>query len=113
MSGAVSSMQYGLSLPSPSSPTAGRRTYWQEALIDHCRNTRMTPPVFNIVSDRRGGRTAWSSSVTIGAQQIPARFWYDGQNVDNAKEDAAEVALQQLGVQSPTPSARQPWSGPN
>lgn len=27
---------------------------------------------------------------------VPARFWYDGQYVDKAKEDAAEVALQRL-----------------
>jgi len=34
--------------------------------------------------------------VTIEGQHIAARFWYDGQYVNNAKEDAAEVALQQL-----------------
>ncbi len=56
-------------------------------------------PIFSIVSDRRGGRTAWSSTVTISGQHvIQARFWYDGQYVNNAKEDAAEVALQQLMV---------------
>lgn len=50
-----------------------------------------------------GGRTAWSCVVTIsGAGQIPARFWYDGQYVNNAREDAAERALQALGV-IPTP----------
>lgn len=31
-----------------------------------------------------------------GHQVIQARYWYDGQYVNNAKEDAAEVALQQL-----------------
>lgn len=57
----------------------------------------MQTPIFNIVSDRRGGRTAWSSTVTISGQHIiQARYWYDGQYVNNAKEDAAEVALQQL-----------------
>ncbi|OMP87203.1 hypothetical protein BK809_0007289 [Diplodia seriata] len=44
----------------------------------------------------QGGRTAWSSSVHIGNLTVPARFWYDGQYVDKAKEDAAEVALQRL-----------------
>lgn len=53
--------------------------------------------MFNILSDRRGGRTAWSCTVTIPGQRlVQARFWYDGQYVSNAKEDAAEVALQQL-----------------
>lgn len=31
-----------------------------------------------------------------GQRLVQARFWYDGQYVSNAKEDAAEVALQQL-----------------
>ncbi|KAI9780596.1 MAG: hypothetical protein M1816_002816 [Peltula sp. TS41687] len=76
---------------------------WQERLQDHCRATQLNPPVFNIVSDRRGGRTAWSSTVTIEGQSIAARYWYDGQYLNNAKEDAAEVALQQLRA-IPTPS---------
>jgi len=58
--------------------------------------------VWSIVSDRRGGRTAWSAKVLIEGHEIAARYWYDGQYVNNAKEDAAEVALQQLQViQSP------------
>ncbi|KAI4211794.1 MAG: hypothetical protein LQ351_005435 [Letrouitia transgressa] len=70
---------------------------WQDRLQDHCARLRLPSPVFNIVSDRRGGRTAWSSTVAIsGHHTIQARFWYDGQYVNNAKEDAAEVALQQL-----------------
>lgn len=53
--------------------------------------------MFTILSDRRGGRTAWSCTVTIPGQRlVQARFWYDGQYVSNAKEDAAEVALQHL-----------------
>jgi hypothetical protein len=49
-----------------------------------------------------GGRTAWSSTVTIPSansasqQVVQARYWYDGQYVHNAKEDAAEVALRLL-----------------
>lgn len=46
-----------------------------------------------------GGRTAWSSTVTIQGQNIAARFWYDGQYINNAKEDAAEVALMKLNSQ--------------
>lgn len=45
-----------------------------------------------------GGRTAWSCAVVIGGSKVTARFWYDGQFVNNAKEDAAEVALIQLKV---------------
>ena len=42
-----------------------------------------------------GGRTAWSATVNVASlqQRFSARFWYDGQYVNNAKEDAAEVAL--------------------
>lgn len=51
-----------------------------------------------------GGRTAWSCVVTVQGANFPARFWYDGQYVNNAREDAAEKALQTLGViASPPP----------
>ncbi|KAJ6161295.1 hypothetical protein N7470_004691 [Penicillium chermesinum] len=46
-----------------------------------------------------GGRTAWSSTVTVQGQNIAARYWYDGQYINNAKEDAAEVALKILNQQ--------------
>ncbi|KAL8782763.1 MAG: hypothetical protein Q9195_009578 [Heterodermia aff. obscurata] len=83
-------------VPEPS-PTGPRSSSWQDKLQDYCRRTQKCSPVFNIVTDRRAGRTAWSSTVTIeGNQVIVARFWYDGQHVNKAKEDAAEVALQQL-----------------
>lgn len=44
--------------------------------------------------------------MTVGAQTIQARFWYDGQYVNNAREDAAERALQAFG-QLPTPQGPQ------
>ncbi|KAK4100518.1 hypothetical protein N658DRAFT_427482, partial [Parathielavia hyrcaniae] len=59
-----------------------------------CQTRKIGSPAFQIVSDRRGGRTAWSSQVTIHGKTYSARFWYDGKNLNNAKEDAAEVALQ-------------------
>ncbi|TVY29417.1 hypothetical protein LHYA1_G001812 [Lachnellula hyalina] len=49
-----------------------------------------------------GGRTAWSSTVTVQGQHISARYWYDGQYVHNAKEDAAEVALKHLNGSTPS-----------
>jgi len=58
----------------------------------------MAPPVYSLFSDRRGGRTAWSSSVAIGQTVVNARFFYDGNNIENSREDAAEVALQSLGI---------------
>jgi hypothetical protein len=54
-----------------------------------------------------GGRTAWSSTVTVQGQNIAARYWYDGQYINNAKEDAAEVALMRLSQQPRAPSAFQ------
>ncbi|KAK6433496.1 hypothetical protein LTR95_010331, partial [Oleoguttula sp. CCFEE 5521] len=53
------------------------------------------------------GRTAWSCQVSVGGQNIQARFWYDGQYVNNAREDAAECALQFFG-QLPSPQGPQP-----
>ncbi|KAL1996351.1 hypothetical protein VTN49DRAFT_116 [Thermomyces lanuginosus] len=83
-----------------------RRINWQEQLRDYCRKTRLPEPVFELVSDRRGGRTAWSSSVKIGQNaKFCARFFYDGDYLDNAKEDAAEVALMQLSSQYHQPTA--------
>ena len=52
---------------------------------------------------KSGGRTAWSCTVNIGGQHIAARYWYDGQYVNNAREDAAERALQALGQMPATP----------
>jgi len=69
---------------------------WQEELAAECRKLRLPTPQFNIVSDRRGGRTAWSATVTIHGQNLAARYWYDGQYIHNAKEDAAEVACTKL-----------------
>ncbi|KAI9044235.1 double-stranded RNA binding motif domain-containing protein [Aspergillus affinis] len=83
---------------SPGSP----RLSWQEQLQEHCRRAKIGAPVFNIMSERRGGRTAWSSTVSINGQTIAARMWYDGQYINNAKEDVAEVALKHLN-QTPSP----------
>ncbi|KAL2135089.1 hypothetical protein VTI74DRAFT_9799 [Chaetomium olivicolor] len=77
---------------------------WQDKLEDACREWNINAPVFQIVSDRRGGRTAWSSTVTVYGAVHSARFWYDGKNLNNAKEDAAEVALQWLN-QSSSPAS--------
>lgn len=60
-----------------------------------------------------GGRTAWSCIANVAGFEVQARFWYDGQYVNNAREDAAQVALQKLNVlpSPPTPFAatqRQP-----
>ncbi|KAK4044282.1 hypothetical protein C8A01DRAFT_31598 [Parachaetomium inaequale] len=82
---------------------------WQDKLEDACREVNIAAPIFQIVSDRRGGRTAWSSTVTVYGQAHSARFWYDGKNLHNAKEDAAEVALQWLG--QPTGSSASAGSG--
>ncbi|KAL1954568.1 hypothetical protein VTO42DRAFT_1043 [Malbranchea cinnamomea] len=82
------------------SRTNGVRRSWQEKLQDHCKLAQLQAPVFNLVSDRRGGRTAWSSTVTIhGRGTFKARYFYDGKYINNAREDAAEVALAILNSQ--------------
>lgn len=89
---------------------------WQQRLQEACNNNGYRQPVFQIASDRRGGRTAWSSTVEVQGLTIPARFWYDGQYIHNAKEDAAEVALQRIDsgwVQQQTTAAQQNWQGYN
>ncbi|KAF2864405.1 hypothetical protein K470DRAFT_267254 [Piedraia hortae CBS 480.64] len=71
-------------------------------LTEFCRASGYLAPIFQIVSDRRGGRTAWSCTVQVGPHFFEARHWYDGQYVHNAREDAAERALQAFG-QLPVP----------
>jgi hypothetical protein len=93
---------------------------WLTLLLkDACREYQIAAPVFQIVSDRRGelpsgitymssmlthigGRTAWSSRVTVHGSVHNARFWYDGKNLNNAKEDAAEVAYNWLSGSNPS-----------
>ncbi|ATY66902.1 hypothetical protein A9K55_000695 [Cordyceps militaris] len=61
-----------------------------------------------------GGRTAWSSRVTVQGKVLSARFWYDGRNLNNAKEDAAECAVNWLTSNTgPTTSttASSTWTG--
>lgn len=79
-------------------------TPWQDRLEEACRDNNFPSPQFELVSDRRGGRTAWSSRVMVKGQVFQARFWYDGKNLNNAKEDAAELALHYV---SSSPSS--PW----
>jgi hypothetical protein len=43
-----------------------------------------------------GGRTAWSCIVKVCGTPVKAKFWYDGRNLNNAKEDAAQAALDWL-----------------
>ncbi|OKO99194.1 hypothetical protein PENSUB_8581 [Penicillium subrubescens] len=69
-----------MSMPnSPQGSSTAGRPSWQEQL--------------------QGGRTAWSSNLTIQGEIISARYWYDGQYINNAKEDAAEVAVKKLNEQ--------------
>ncbi|KAF2035239.1 hypothetical protein EK21DRAFT_107363 [Setomelanomma holmii] len=78
---------------------------WTQRLREHCQARGLTEPTYQDVSDRRGGRTAWSTVTTINGVHYPARFWYDGDYVAQAKEDSAEIALRTLTgtLQSPNP----------
>jgi hypothetical protein len=69
---------------------------WQTHLEVVCQSISIEAPVFQDFSDRRGGRTAWSSTVTVYGRDVPSRFWYDGKNINNAREDAAECAVKWL-----------------
>ncbi|KLJ12119.1 hypothetical protein EMPG_12764 [Blastomyces silverae] len=72
-----------------------QRITWQEKLQGPTMSlTIETLPHYS------SGRTAWSSTVTIQGSIFAARYFYDGQNTNNAKEDAAEVALTALRSQA-------------
>ncbi|KAF2671543.1 hypothetical protein BT63DRAFT_453939 [Microthyrium microscopicum] len=90
-----------MSDPSPSTQQqvdSDRRAIgpWQTWLEQFCGNNGLRPPVYSIASDRRGGRTAWSAAVEVNGAPYLARYWYDGNFITNAKEDAAQVALERL-----------------
>ena len=72
----------------------------KDQLDNLCRARRLSPPQYTMLSDRRGGRTAWSCQLILLSKVILARFWYDGTNSLSAVEDAAQQALQFLGTQS-------------
>ncbi|EFX04068.1 hypothetical protein CMQ_996 [Grosmannia clavigera kw1407] len=87
-------------------------TSWQNKLFEACQGCNIDPPSFEIFSDRRGGRTAWTSRVLVYGSTFEARFWYDGKNIDNAREDAAEQAVTWLtggGSISSSPLTSQSW----
>lgn len=73
-----------------------QRESWSKRLRDHCAVRQLAVPTWTDVSDRRGGRTAWSSRVTVNGVEIQGRYWYDLQYIERAREDAAEMALRYL-----------------
>ncbi|OXV08018.1 hypothetical protein Egran_04218 [Elaphomyces granulatus] len=77
-------------LPNPS-PRRPKQTCKQPVFI--------LPSHILLGSTNSCGRTAWSSTVTIQGRNIAARYWYDGDYINNAKEDAAEVAIMQINPQ--------------
>ncbi|KAF1926493.1 uncharacterized protein M421DRAFT_7096 [Didymella exigua CBS 183.55] len=82
---------------------------WTHQLKQYCQAEGLGDVVYQDVSDRRGGRTAWSTIAVINNTQYPARFWYDGSRIEQAKEDAAEIALCNLkkSLERQRPSASQ------
>ncbi|KAF2877634.1 hypothetical protein BDV95DRAFT_535348 [Massariosphaeria phaeospora] len=76
---------------------AAQTAPWSTRLREHCQVRQLGEPSWQDISDRRGGRTAWSSVVALpGGTTYPARFWYDGAYMEQAREDAAEMALRHL-----------------
>ncbi|KAK4249578.1 hypothetical protein C7999DRAFT_30004 [Corynascus novoguineensis] len=82
---------------------------WQDKLENFCFENNIQPPLYLVVSDTRGGRTAWSSLLSFGNDWIfQARFWYDGNNINNAREDVAEVTLKFFRSSIPLSPASSP-----
>ncbi|KAG2421820.1 hypothetical protein HFD88_005796 [Aspergillus terreus] len=87
-----------------SAPSSSLSDYWQRELQAHCQKIGLPAPVFHIISDRRGGRTAWSSFVELKVANVSSPYWFDGEYTNNAKEAAAEAALKWLQNPSMTPT---------
>ncbi|KAH6612033.1 hypothetical protein C7974DRAFT_406883 [Boeremia exigua] len=84
---------------------------WTYRLQEYCQAEKLGEIMYQDVSDRRGGRTAWSTIAVVNGIHYQARFWYDGARMQQAKEDAAEIALRQItgctDPKSQPPSASQ------
>jgi hypothetical protein len=66
---------------------------WQARLLDILQSQKVE---FQVYSDRRGGRTAWSAKIIVDGCEFKARYWYDGNFINNAYEDVAEVVVKIL-----------------
>ncbi|KAF2681619.1 hypothetical protein K458DRAFT_273429, partial [Lentithecium fluviatile CBS 122367] len=73
---------------------------WSERLREHCRAHHFKNPAWRAISELRGRRTAWTAVVDLGGQSYPARFWYDIVYLEQAMEDASEVAWKVLVQES-------------
>ncbi|KAA8903086.1 hypothetical protein FN846DRAFT_908233 [Sphaerosporella brunnea] len=94
----MSSSPSAPSSSAPGSPTPQKETpSWQERLAAACECNNLPTPKFNLMSDRRGGRTAWKGVVYVaGYKALIGRFYFDGHY--NAQEDAAELMLKDLDI---------------
>ncbi|KAL5333185.1 hypothetical protein BJX70DRAFT_78432 [Aspergillus crustosus] len=84
---------------------------WRLRLELYCKKVGAEEPKYNTFSDRRGGRTAWSCHVSAHGHSFAARYWFDGDFVQNAMEDAAEVALKSLDPAACQTPSRLPLLG--
>ncbi|EMD63124.1 hypothetical protein GGP41_005148 [Bipolaris sorokiniana] len=83
---------------------------WSQRLREHCLVRGIPEPTYTDLSDRRGGRTAWTTMVSVSGTNYQARFWYDGDYLSQAKEDCSEVALRTItgyvnSAQTPPPAS--------
>ncbi|KAL4932303.1 uncharacterized protein BDV17DRAFT_287831 [Aspergillus undulatus] len=84
---------------------------WRLRLEVYCTKNGLPEPKYNTFSDRRGGRTAWSCHVIAKGRTFAARYWFDGDYVQNAMEDAAEVALKEIDREARQQSSQGPPLG--
>ncbi|KAF2733030.1 hypothetical protein EJ04DRAFT_298764 [Polyplosphaeria fusca] len=81
-----------------------QRETWRQKLRTLCDRSGWSEPTFQDVSDRRGGRTAWSCVAVVQGTHYSARFWYDGQYADQSREDASEMAWRTITGNLTTPA---------
>ncbi|KAF2746389.1 hypothetical protein M011DRAFT_468860 [Sporormia fimetaria CBS 119925] len=69
---------------------------WRDLLKAHCAVRGLPEPRLQDVSDRRGGRTAWTCRAEFNGTVINALYHYELQRLEQAREDAAEQAVRYL-----------------
>ena len=68
----------------------------EQQLAVFCLQRDIDLPPYSMLTETKGGRPAYSCIVTVKGVQFHARNWYTASHQKQAREDAAEVALQTL-----------------
>ncbi|XHG01957.1 hypothetical protein AWENTII_005323 [Aspergillus wentii] len=84
-------------------PPSQARFTWQANLEAYCRQNNIQPPEYKFKYENNYGKVCWTCVVHVHDEKIPVQRWYNLDSIEQAKEDAANVAWIKLdGNKFPT-----------